>query len=341
MNKYSDLINKLQEKPSPRSNDHILLVDALNTFIRNFVTLKSINPGGHHVGGLLGFLRSLGYLTRTLDPTQIICIFDGKGSSMNRKNIDPMYKAQREHVKITNWGMYDTQGEERESMAAQIERLMDYLECLPVTVVMYDKVEADDVISLIAQNKAQTGSRVTIVSSDKDFYQIIRPGIAVYSPIKRQLIDNHNVGEILGLSPINYLTAKAVMGDNSDNLVGVKGAGLKTLTKVFPQLLSEQRFDLNDLYKDCESKLENRRKIYANIIYEWEKIERNYQLMDIQTPRLSQEEINAILVDTEHPHKELNVRAFLKYMEIDRIEAITANTEGWLEELFRPLTNFK
>jgi DNA polymerase I len=341
MNKYLDLLNKLQEKPPSRPDDHIVIIDALNTFIRNFVTLKSMNPGGHHVGGLLGFLRSLGYLTRTLDPTRIVCVFDGKGSSMNRKNIDPMYKAQREHVKITNWGMYDTQLEERESMAAQIDRLMDYLECLPVTVLIYDKIEADDVISFVAQEKAQSQARVTIVSSDKDFYQIIRPGIAVYSPIKRQLIDHQNVSEILGLTPVNYLTAKAVMGDNSDNLAGVKGVGLKTLTKVFPELLSEERFELQDLYNVCEQKLENRRKIYANVIYDWEKVQRNYQLMDIQNPRLTQDEKSSILQDIKHPRGELNIRGFLKYMEVDRIEAITANTEGWLEELFKPLTNLK
>ncbi len=337
MNKYLDILNRLQEKPPPKADDHILLVDSLNTFIRSFVTLKSMNPGGHHVGGLLGFLRSLGYLTRTLDPTRIICVFDGKGSSMNRKNVDPNYKAQREHVKITNWGMFDTQGEERESMAAQIDRLMDYLECLPVTVVMYDKVEADDVISFIAQEKANQGSRVTIVSSDKDFLQIIRPNIAIYSPIKKQLQDIYNIQEILEVHPTNYLIAKSILGDNSDNLAGVRGMGMKTLIKEFPELCTTPNKSLDYVYEICEAKIDLRKKMFANIIYDWDKIKRNYELMDIGNPRLTQEEKDHILQDIKHPNTELHISPFTRYLENDRIESIANNVDGWLET-FRVLT---
>jgi 5'-3' exonuclease len=340
MNKYLDILNNLQEKPPPKADDHILLVDSLNTFIRSFVTLKSMNPGGYHVGGLLGFLRSLGYLTRTLDPTRIICIFDGKGSSMNRKNIDPNYKAQREHLKITNWGMFDTRQEETQSMTDQIDRLMDYLECLPVTILKYDKIEADDIISFIAQDKADQGSRITIVSSDKDFLQIIRPGINIYSPIKRQLQDVHNIQEILGIHPTNYLIAKAIMGDSSDNLAGVKGVGMKSLIKEFPELGTTPGKDLNYVYEICEANLEKRKKLYANIIYEWDKIQRNYELMDIGNPRLTLEEKNAILEDIKHPNTNLHVNPFIRYLENDRIESIANNVEGWLET-FRTLTTVK
>ena len=61
--------------------------------------LQSMNPQGHHTGGLVGFLRSLGFLMRTIDPTRIICVFDGQASSSSRKNIDPEYKANRKLIK--------------------------------------------------------------------------------------------------------------------------------------------------------------------------------------------------------------------------------------------------
>ena len=337
MNKYLDILNNLQEKPPPKADDHIVLIDSLNTFIRSFVTLKSMNSGGYHVGGLLGFLRSLGYLTRTLDPTRIICIFDGKGSSMNRKNIDPNYKAQREHIKITNWGMFDTQQEERQSMTDQIYRLMDYLECLPVTILKYDKIEADDVISFIAQEKANQGSRVTIVSSDKDFLQIIRPGINIYSPIKRQLQDVHNIQEILGIHPTNYLIAKAITGDTSDNLMGVRGVGMKSLVKQFPELLSTPNKNLEYVYQICEDNLTKSKKLYANIIYDWDKILKNYELMDIGNPRLTLEEKSIILQEIEHPNTQLHVNTFIRFLENDRIESIANNIDGWLDT-FRTLT---
>lgn len=337
MNKYLDILNKLQERPPPQADDHIVLVDALNTFIRSFVTLKSMNPGGHHIGGLLGFLRSLGYLTRILDPTRIICVFDGLGSSMNRKSIDPNYKAQREHVKITNWGMYDSIGEEKESMKAQIVRLRDYLECLPVTVLEYQKIEADDIISFIAQNKVESGSRVTLVSSDKDFYQIVRPNLNIFSPIKKELVDYISVSSIVGVHPTNYLIVKALTGDNSDNLQGVKGVGVGSIVKKFPLLVNTPNVDLDVIYEICEKNLNPKQKMFAKIIYEWDKVKRNYDLMNIQTPRLTSDEKTTILNDIKYPSTTFNTTLFLRYLEVDKIEGITINTENWLE-LFRPLT---
>ena len=336
MNKYLDILNKLEEKPPPERDDHIVLVDSLNTFIRNFTTLKALTPGGHHIGGLLGFLRSLGYLVRTLEPTRLICVFDGRGSSMNRKNMDSNYKANRENMRVTNWGMFDSRAEEKESMSAQIFRLQDYLEVLPVGLMIYDKVEADDVISFIAQEKAKTGSKVTIVSSDKDFLQIVNSSISVYAPIKRKLIDINNIQEYLGMHPSNYLVAKALLGDHSDNLVGVKGVGQKGLLKFFPELVDVPGKDLDYVYNICESSLKSR-KIFAKIIYDWDKVEMNYKLMNIQDPRLIDDEKNTIMNDLEDQVYELHTGTFLRYMEQDKIEGITNNTEAWLET-FRPLT---
>lgn len=336
MNKYLEILNKIEEKPPPRRDDHIVLVDSLNTFIRNFTILKSMNPGGHHIGGLVGFLRSLGYLVRTLDPTRLICVFDGRGSSMNRKNMNSEYKANRENMRITNWGMFDSRAEEKESMSAQINRLEDYLEVLPVGLMTYDKVEADDVISFIAQTKAATGSRVTIVSSDKDFLQIVNKNIRVYAPIKRKVIDSDNIEEYLGMHPTNYLVAKALLGDHSDNLTGIKGLGKKSLVKFFPDLVDVPGKDLDYVYNICEEGLKSR-KIFSKIIYDWDKVEMNYKLMDIQTPRLIDDEKEAILNDLDSQDLSLNTGAFLRYMEQDKIEGITNNTESWLET-FRPLT---
>ena len=111
--------------------------------------VKAMNPKGHHIGGLIGIMKSLGFLVRTIEPTRVICVFDGKGGSTNRRNMDPNYKANRDILKVTHWGMYDSREEERESMAAQMGRLFDYLDCLPVSIVSIEKVEADDIISCL------------------------------------------------------------------------------------------------------------------------------------------------------------------------------------------------
>lgn len=335
MDNYRDILNNLKEKPPRKKNDHVLVLDSLNTFIRSFSMLKSMNPKGQHIGGLVGFLRSLGFLVRTIDPTRVICVFDGKGSSINRRNVDSNYKANRDNLKVTNWGMFDSREEERESMAIQIGRLLDYLECLPLTLVSLEKVEADDIISYISQEFAVRGSKVTIVSSDKDFLQIIRRNIEVHAPVKKKTFDENNIVEELGVLPENYLLVKALTGDHSDNLRGVKGAGVKTLVKLFPDLVSKS-VDLDYVYNISENRL-NDQKIFARIIHEWDLVEKNYDLMNLLNPRLTDEEKFHIIEAIRKEVPDLQSGMFLHYMEQDTIEGITKNTEGWLE-LFRPLT---
>jgi DNA polymerase-1 len=228
---YSDILNKIEQKPDRKLNDHVLIVDSMNTFIRSFAMLQSMNPQGHHTGGLVGFLRSLGFLMRTIDPTRIICVFDGQASSASRKNINSDYKANRNIKRITNWELFDDKEDEYASMTMQMHRLVEYLQCLPITLISIDKVEADDTISYLAQKFGANGKKVTIVSSDKDFLQIVDENIEVYSPIKKKTYGKKEVQEEIGMIPENYLIMKALLGDNSDNLTGIKSLGPKTLIK--------------------------------------------------------------------------------------------------------------
>ena len=336
---YSKILKNLKESPPRELNDHLLIIDSMNTFIRSFSTLRAMNPQGHHIGGLVGFLRSLGFLVRTIDPTRVICVFDGKGSSTNRKNIDPNYKAQRQHTRITNWGMYENKQEEYESLSAQLERLKDYLECLPLHSLTMEKLEADDIIADLALGASASGKQVTIVSSDKDFLQLIDGCISVYSPIKKTLFTKDNITEELEILPQNYNIVKALLGDNSDNLAGVKGLGLKTLIKEFPGLNTNPNYELEDIYTVCEQNLDGK-SIFAKIIHNWDRVKTNYQLMNLHEGQLDDKEILHTLNVLKEPIPPLQTGAFLHLLDIDKIEGITKNTEGWLEN-FRTLTVFK
>ena len=336
---YSKILKNLKESPHRELNDHLLIIDSMNTFIRSFSTLRAMNPQGHHIGGLVGFLRSLGFLVRTIDPTRVICVFDGKGSSTNRKNIDPNYKAQRQHTRITNWGMYENKQEEYESLSAQLERLKDYLECLPLHSLTMEKLEADDIIADLALGASASGKQVTIVSSDKDFLQLIDGCISVYSPIKKTLFTKENITEELEVLPQNYNIVKALLGDNSDNLAGVKGLGLKTLIKEFPGLNTNPNYELEDIYTVCEQNLDGK-SIFAKIIHNWDRVKTNYQLMNLHEGQLDDKEILHTLNVLKEPIPPLQTGAFLHLLDIDKIEGITKNTEGWLEN-FRTLTVFK
>jgi len=336
---YDDILKNLKETPPRAENDHILIIDAMNTLIRSFSLLKAMNPSGSHIGGLVGFLRSLGFVTRTFDPTRVIIVWDGKGGSANRKNIDPNYKAQRATSRITHWGLYDTKEEETEALIGQLYRTQDYLDCLPVHQLVLDKLEADDIMAWIAKKASISNvKKCTIVSSDKDFLQLVDDTVEVYAPIKKKIFTKDNIFDELKVLPENYNIVKALLGDNSDNLQGVKGLGIKTVIAEFPKLLTEKT-DFDYIYKIAEEKLEGK-KIFAKIIHNWNKVMTNFELMNLHESVLDDKEkeyVNSILSSVK---PDLQIGAFLRLLEQDKIEGITKNTEGWLEN-FRGLTTVK
>ena len=336
---YSKILNNLKQTPPPELNDHILVIDAMNMLIRSFSLLKAMSPTGHHIGGLVGFLRSLGYVTRIFDPTRVIVVWDGKGGSANRKNIDPNYKANRATSRITHWGLYDTKAEETEALIGQLFRTKDYLECLPLQQIMMEKLEADDIIAYLAQQADKNNKKITIISSDKDFLQMVNKNIEVYAPVKKKIFTNDNIEDELKVIPENYNIVKALLGDNSDGLKGVKGLGIKTIVSQFPDLVTKPSMTLDYVFQVCEDNLEGK-KIFSKIIHEWDKVETNYKLMNLHESVLDDNEKSTILDIVKEDIPDLQAGAFLHLLENDKIEGVTKNTEGWLEN-FRGLTVFK
>ena len=336
---YSKILNNLKQTPPPELNDHILVIDAMNMLIRSFSLLKAMSPTGHHIGGLVGFLRSLGYVTRIFDPTRVIVVWDGKGGSANRKNIDPNYKANRATSRITHWGLYDTKAEETEALIGQLFRTKDYLECLPLQQIMMEKLEADDIIAYLAQQADKNNKKITIISSDKDFLQMVNKNIEVYAPVKKKTFTADNIENELKVIPENYNIVKALLGDNSDGLKGVKGLGIKTIVSQFPKLVTEPNMTLDYVFQVCEDNLEGK-KIFSKIVHDWDKVETNYKLMNLHESVLDDTEKSTILNIVKEDIPDLQAGAFLHLLDNDKIEGVTKNTEGWLEN-FRGLTVFK
>ena len=340
MGDYGNILKNLKETPPRELNDHILVIDAMNMLIRSFSLLKAMNPSGHHIGGLVGFMRSLGYVTRIFDPTRVVIVWDGKGGSTNRKNIDPNYKAQRATARITHWGLYDSKAEEQEALIGQLYRTQDYLECLPVQQIMMEKLEADDIIAYLAKQGSKNNKKVTIVSSDKDFFQLINKNIEVYAPVKKRTITASNALEEIKVLPENYNIVKALLGDNSDNLPGVKGLGIKTILSEWKSFTWDKLGSLQNVWDHCETQLEankNPKKIYAKILHNWDRVLKNYELMNLHSSVLDDKEKDHILDIIKSDIPDLQTGAFLHLLDQDKIEGITKNTEGWLEN-FRGLT---
>ncbi len=330
---YDDILKNLKQTPPRSLNDHILIIDAMNMLIRSFSLLKAMNPDGHHIGGLVGFLRSLGYVTRIFDPTRVIVVWDGKGGSANRKNINPDYKAQRATSRITHWGLYDTKEQETEALIGQLYRVQDYIECLPIQQLGMEKLEADDIIAYLAKRAGDAGKKVTIVSSDKDFFQLIDKNIEVYAPVKKKTFNHSNIVDEIKVLPENYNIVKALLGDHSDNLPGVKGLGIKTILSEWKSFAHDSLASLQDVWDHCETQLEQDKpkKIFAKIIHNWDKVLTNFQLMDLHKTVLDEKEINFIEETLQDSIPDLQTGAFLHLLDQDKIEGVTKNTEGWLD----------
>lgn len=335
---HSEIFQNLKENQERSRNDHILLIDGLNMLLRSFAVVNTINSAGNHTGGVTGFLKSVGSVVRQFNPTRVIIVWDGKGGSQSRKMIDSNYKAQREHASVIHWDMFDNKKEEMQSVWDQAERLADYLECLPITVIGLDRLEADDIVAYLARYASYKGHKVTVVSSDKDFLQLIDDNIQVYSPVKKVLYDREEAFSFLGVLPENYNIVKALLGDKSDNLRGIKGAGIKTLTKLFPGLVDNPDYSLDLLYEECGQNL-GTKKLYAVIVNEWNVVEKNFKLMNLNKTVLDNNEKNTVLSAVNRPVPNLRVGPFLHYLEQDYIEGLAKNVEEWLN-VFRYLQNF-
>ena len=335
---HKDILDNLKETPPRAYNDHIMVVDAMNMLIRSFSLLKAMNPDGTHIGGIVGFLRSLGYVTRIFDPTRVIVVWDGKGGSANRKNINPDYKAQRATARITHWGLYDTKQQEMEALIGQLIRVQEYLECLPVTQLQMEKLEADDIMAYIAKQSSYSKvKKCTIISSDKDFLQLVDDTVEVYAPVKKKTFTKDNIFEELKVLPENYNIVKALLGDNSDNLKGVKGLGIKTIVAEFPKLLKEET-NLEYIFKVAEEKLDGK-KVFAKIIHNWKNVEDNFLMMDLHATSLDETEKEVVMETMKTKVGKIQIGAFLAFLDNDNIEGITKNTVGWLDNFRGLVTN--
>ena len=147
------------------------------------------------------------------------------------------------------------------------------------------KVEADDVIAHLAQviDKEYNG-RSIIVSSDKDFLQLVNDNIIVYRPIEKSFYTDAMIVEKIGLKAENFILYKVLMGDASDKVAGVKGLGPKKLFKLFPELKT-QHLTLDDIFDIAGKKLKEN-VIYSRIVMTEDDLRKNFTIMDLAKPML-------------------------------------------------------
>jgi len=324
------LLDNVQKPGDLGVNNRVLIVDGLNLYLRAFAVNGALNDNGVPVGGLTGFLRSLAYAIREVNPTRVIVVYDGQGGSQRRRKIHPDYKANRKPGKrITRWDAFKNASEEKNAMKIQFSRLIEYLDFLPINVISIDRIEADDTIAYIAHTLLDED--VTILSADQDFLQLVDERITVWSPTKKKFYTPRMVEADYGVPAHNFLMYKVLMGDKSDNIEGVKGLGPKKLPKIVPDLLTQTTLDLDFILEHAGKGEEPmHKKISESEI----QLRLNEELMDLKNPPISGELKLQIARLIEAPINLLSRNDFIMMYSDDQLGNAIKAPDLWLREHF-------
>ena len=264
----------------------VMIIDALNQFLRGYIVNPTLTPNGDPVGGTVGFLKILQKLCREIKPDRVVICWDGKGGSRKRKLVNKNYKSGRKPLRLNRDVKNLTEEEELQNKIWQQLRLTEYLNNFPVTQLVSDEVEADDVISYVAQLPFFSDWQKVVVSSDKDFFQLLNDEVVVYRPTQKEVLNKNNVIDKFGIHPTNFALARAIVGDKSDNLDGVPGVGLATVAKRLPFLSKEESYTIDSVMEFCNNTDSNLRA-YRNILENEPVVKENYQLMQLYSPSIS------------------------------------------------------
>jgi len=321
-------------------NGKVLIVDGLNSYIRCFAAVPTMNDDGDHMGGVTGFLKSIGKAIRTFRPTRVIIAFDGRGGSARRRKIFPDYKENRKTMTRLNrtYVGWKSKDEEKASMNYQLVTLARILSCLPVTVLAPSHVEADDVIAYVAQLVEERGGEAIIMSTDKDFLQIVSDSVELYNPIKKKSYGVDDVLDEYGIHPNNFAVFRAMDGDKSDNIPGVRGVGRKLLVRFFPQLGEEDKVDIDDILEFAGEQTKG--KLFENIHANREIIERNYEIMQLAEAMISGQTKLDVLRRVDNYTIQLNRDEMTAIISNNKIMDAFGNYNQWVQLTFAPLMRY-
>lgn len=330
-----------EEKQKDLSNDtnsDVLLIDGLNCFIRSFQSSPAMNQNGEHVGGISSFLKSIGYAIKLLKPKRVLLVFDGVGGSLKRRKIHSGYKNGR-RTKIRLNRMYDNVNENTgKHSQKELIRLMQYINNLPILTISIDHVEADDTIAYLATQSFKN-KNVTIMSTDKDFLQLANENITIWSPTKKRLYGCNEIYEEYGITCNNFIFYRCLGGDVSDNIDGIKGAGLKSILKCFPFLKEEKTSSIDELINYSMNHC-SKYKLYQSVIDNKDILIRNYELMqltDTQLQSYTQLKLENMLEDKS---TRLNKMELIRLITEDKMWNLIPNYTNWINECFSNLDYF-
>lgn len=254
-----------------------IIIDGMNLFLRHFAANPTVSVQGTPAGGVVGMIRGIGILCDKFFPTNVTVVWEGGGSS-RRRQLYSEYKAHRKPVRLNRFhagDIPDTVGNRDD----QVRAIIGCLRSTGIQQLYVEDCEADDVIAYLCTK--QQNNKIIIISSDKDYYQLLNDDITIYNPGTKSIITRNDVIEKYGISPVNFALAKAICGDISDNIKGVKGIQFKTALLRFPLLADDQQHEIIDIieYANSQIKIGTKLKAYNSIIIAENKIHLNLKLV--------------------------------------------------------------
>jgi 5'-3' exonuclease len=229
-------------------------------------------------------------------------VWEGGGSS-RRRAIYPDYKRGKKPARMNRFYEQDIPDTQR-NRNNQIAALISMMKNLPICQVYVGDCEGDDVIGYLCKYKLRKESKV-IISSDQDYYQLLNDKTRIFRLGRKEIVTYEDILGLVGVSSNNYCIAKSAVGDSSDNISGIKGAGYKTMAKRFPFLADDEEADIKKIFEYASAHTEGKIKIYREIANNFELLERNWRLIYLDSRNLAANQMNQIehIVDTFEPKR--------------------------------------
>lgn len=296
---------------------------------------ETMNSKSEPIGGVVGFVKFLDSINSNYCPSKIYVVWEAGGGSPRRKALYPEYKANRAKVKdfkrlktgATN--IKDLLKLDEGNKVMQLALLYRVLNTTPICQVFIKETEGDDIVGYLVKDKFPTmypDSEKVIVSSDKDFYQLLDdPLVKIFDPSKKIFITGEDVLKKFSISARNFCLAKAIVGDNSDNIEGIPGVGFKTVAKRFSQLLDENvDHTINDIMIECQQNIskKSKPKVWKDVLSGESIIKRNWKLMYLNSSTLAASQIQKIDYIVENHEPKMDKLSLMKVMVANGINMV-------------------
>lgn len=301
----------------------LLVIDGNNAAHRVFhtpagsLTLKDGTPSGVLLG-MLNLIRQ--NLQRFPETTKVIVVWDAKGGSAWRKAIYPGYKGNRDYGNDD-----EAKKQAYDALWSQMEESGRMLPMVGVHSLKIDGYEADDLMAGIAYYSTD---HVMIVTSDKDMLQLVSDNVSVYSPYKDKVISPLDFYDETGVTKEAYIGYRALVGDKSDNIIGIEGIGEKKAKNLMDtyghidNILNAQGEDKKKLMKS---------KVFSRIFTQegLKTLGVNNKIMNFKHVDFTEATLKRIQEEVDAPSHELNSKEFKQWLIKWQFASILADYLTW------------